>query len=195
MRGTLETGRLRDDSRGIIPAHAGNTLRRWGTVRHDRDHPRACGEHVVDAGVASDIAGSSPRMRGTPRRTGQGPFAAGIIPAHAGNTPSWRWLGISYRDHPRACGEHQGRLFTYRPYPGSSPRMRGTRGKIERHALRRGIIPAHAGNTTSTGAVSPRIRDHPRACGEHAFDEVSGDRYEGSSPRMRGTHQCHHVTA
>ena len=34
---------------------------------------------------------------------------------------------------------------------------------------------------------APRSWDHPRACGEHAFDSIGGVIDKGSSPRLRGT--------
>ena len=65
--------------------------------------------------------------------------------------------------------------------------MRGTHSS--RHVDRRcdGIIPALAGNT-SAARTSRRARwDHPRACGEHRGQGVSGAQQRGSSPRLRGT--------
>ena len=93
----------------------------------------------------------------------------------------------SYRDHPRACGEHSW-LRCIRPSsPGSSPRMRGTRHHGLRRHTRPGIIPAHAGNTLPTCRLLPIIRDHPRACGEHSSSVGADAPSPGSSPRMRGT--------
>ena len=106
MRGTRSIRNSRTIHPGIIPAHAGNTgaLRRsvshgrdhpracgehlislW-RVRHGGDHPRACGEHAVSKATSDSVKGSSPRMRGTPERTIQCSAISGIIPAHAGNT-------------------------------------------------------------------------------------------------------------
>ena len=65
MRGTPLESRQNRRQAGIIPAHAGNTLRRRVSVRAVRDHPRACGEHRPRAPSRRDNPGSSPRMRGT----------------------------------------------------------------------------------------------------------------------------------
>ena len=65
--------------------------------------------------------------------------------------------------------------------------MRGTHGKLTLAGSWDGIIPAHAGNTTTGASRSTARRDHPRACGEHMrwlLLKVPG---QGSSPRMRGT--------
>ena len=113
------------------------------------------------------VWGSSPRMRGTPRRRLLLAAESGIIPAHAGNTRIPARRRMEDRDHPRACGEHTTKTLPLGHYTGSSPRMRGT---PDLHvAVRRvdGIIPAHAGNTRT--AI-------PRQWGPR-----------GSSPRMRGT--------
>ncbi len=72
----------------IIPAHAGNTAHRRKRRRRTRDHPRTCGEHFLGGFVVHYHFGSSPHMRGTPYEVGFFDVTPGIIPAHAGNTPS-----------------------------------------------------------------------------------------------------------
>ena len=127
MRGTRDRVPASPDVMGIIPAHAGNT--------------REC--LVADCGAE----GSSPRMRGTLAIGDEVRGIVGIIPAHAGNTSQylpWVWV---IQDHPRACGEHAFAWREFAPFAGSSPRMRGTRRAGRQAVERRGIIPAHAGNT------------------------------------------------
>ncbi len=89
--------------------------------------------------------------------------------------------------HPRACGEHVSTdrmsVHTF----GSSPRMRGTRGRQRRGIRPARFIPAHAGNTKKFSYSYPWLPVHPRACGEHRSWTVSRLMYSGSSPRMRGT--------
>ena len=167
MRGTLWRGCRQGHDHGIIPAHAGNTLSCLVTRISFRDHPRACGEHLVVGGEAVTSAGSSPRMRGT--QIG--------IKIH-------RYSPV---DHPRACGEHRSTLACVCALLGSSPRMRGTRKPGTSLWRSSGIIPAHAGNTPSTTNTKTPSRDHPRACGEHYEFSRSTLSIEGSSPRMRGT--------
>ena len=50
-----------------------------------------------------------------------------------------------------------------------------------------GIIPAHAGLTSTAIRMSDAYRDHPRACGAHNNGVVTAARNVGSSPRMRGS--------
>ena len=167
MRGTHANAEQAERSFGIIPAHAGNTLRTGHRMPEIRDHPRACGEHHDLLPHVLRVAGSSPRMRGTPRGccknckgVGSSPRMRGthvlklrvdggdgIIPAHAGNTSISSMCLLNIRDHPRACGEH----YTYDSADitgmGSSPRMRGTHAKSRYADIIHRIIPAHAGNT------------------------------------------------
>ena len=126
-------------------------------------------------------------MRGTRSVEDSPRFNHGIIPAHAGNTSSFGCLSAAPRDHPRACGEHEGHAYSLMAPGGSSPRMRGTRFMGRYHAYQQGIIPAHAGNTRRSKALPVAPRDHPRACGEHDNEDNGTDVKPGSSPRMRGT--------
>ena len=167
MRGTLL--RLRCAAAGLrfIPAHAGNT----GNVPPARIkftvHPRACGEHVLRRVFKLGKAGSSPRMRGTPRKPLPVAVQIRFIPAHAGNTDrrigSWRKCAV----HPRACGEHIGEYVATAESYGSSPRMRGTLIGEALANIGKRFIPAHAGNTFTRSKRATAISVHPRACGEH----------------------------
>ena len=147
MRGTHDLYHDVNAERGIIPAHAGNTIRADARGSFRRDHPRACGEHPVQKSTALANGGSSPRMRGT--RAGRMGYATGhgIIPAHAGNTVQHEVRSIAFGDHPRACGEHAAAKSAADPSGGSSPRMRGTHSDSAPGTNGDGIIPAHAGNT------------------------------------------------
>ena len=67
--------------------------------------------------------------------------------------------------------------------------MRGSLARVVASVIASGIIPAHAGLTTSATSFLCPIRDHPRACGAHhsTFSLCFNDM--GSSPRMRGSRQ------
>ena len=147
MRGTRHHARLETVETGIIPAYAGNTRERHGTVSDRRDHPRVCGEHILGDSNADIHRGSSPRMRGT-RGGGIGALRlVGIIPAYVGNTPHTTCSWSRNWDHPRVCGEHHTCTFTGRLGAEPSPRMRGTPNVRLVGRLGLGIIPAYAGNT------------------------------------------------
>ena len=183
---------------GIIPAYAGSTIEgidatskflgssphTRGTPSADRrscrargDHPRIRGEHAADG---ADVA-----------------VEGGIIPACAGNTATWRLkLALRPGSSPHTRGTPRPRRLTRNPRR-DHPRIRGEH-VLAHHAavLALGIIPAYAGNTTSSGmsgmissGSSPhtrgtrkachrprcRQRDHPRIRGEHS-ERLEGQR-------------------
>ena len=94
-------------------------------------------------------------------------------------------------DHPRACGEHNGKFSRPDIRNGSSPRLRGTPVQIVAHLLSLRIIPAPAGNTSLSQYEMMIMPDHPRACGEHQYLGTPLGWPHGSSPRLRGTHGVH----
>ena len=115
--------------------------------------------------------------------------AWGIIPAHAGLTGRRRSSCTRCWDHPRACGAHLQPYCQQRFYSGSSPRMRGSRTHRIPLLSQVGIIPAHAGLTARKSRRFTIRRDHPRACGAHLNTPAFAWLFQGSSPRMRGSHR------
>ena len=72
---------------------------------------------------------------------------------------------------------------------GSSPLTRGKHdhGRDDVHAL--GLIPAHAGKTTTLLGTLAASRAHPRSRGENYSSLLSTCRRLGSSPLTRGKRQ------
>ena len=73
----------------------------------------------------------------------------------------------SFRDHPRSRGEYPLSGLGWWSMRGSSPLSRGIlipRAVLAHHIR---IIPALAGNTSSSTAPSVTKRDHPRSRGEY----------------------------
>ena len=187
MRGTLAVRDRAPMVEGIIPAYAGNTPFFSGFDEIPGDHPRVCGEHTDSAGRSGASTGSSPRMRGTRDNRHRRWYWLGIIPAYAGNTRLSDLMKVREGDHPRVCGEHIDSENRVMFNPGSSPRMRGTRGLSLSATADFRIIPAYAGNTIPLRRFSRLDRDHPRVCGEHRTRSHASLYEAGSSPRMRGT--------
>ena len=79
-----------EDKLGIIPAHAGFTLREALSVAVTRDHPRTRGVYTSLTEEGGKLCGSSPHTRGLRGRPWGSWRRRGIIPAHAGFTPSPR---------------------------------------------------------------------------------------------------------
>ena len=135
----------------------------------------------------SEIAGSSPRGRGTRWKVGVEGGLIRFIPARAGNTRMfWKVRNFS-SVHPRAGGEHYTSTERLDCVRGSSPRGRGTPVSPASVSPLRRFIPARAGNTRRQGCGAPWSPVHPRAGGEHGPEDDPYRPTSGSSPRGRGT--------
>ena len=98
----------------IIPADAGSTWYHLLYILDNKDHPRGCGEHLLELLGHLPEQGSPPRMRGA-QSAGPGvSVAQGIIPADAGSTITRPSRPKRESDHPRGCGEHQSTQVTGR---------------------------------------------------------------------------------
>ena len=110
----------------------------------------------------------------------------GITPACAGNTRPCRLRSRRCGDHPRVCGEYDGRAILCLQALGSPPRVRGilTCDRDDRRLFR--ITPACAGNTLLHSELPRAHKDHPRVCGEYFLSVTSRTPRLGSPPRVRG---------
>ncbi len=70
---------------------------------------------------------------------------------------------------------------------GSSPQVRGTRGKRFAALTTERFIPAGAGNTLMPMVHPNSTAVHPRRCGEHTGGNNAAKGSNGSSPQVRGT--------
>ena len=71
-------------------------------------------------------------------------------------------------------------------FRGSSPLTRGARANARATRPRSGLIPAHAGSTSTDTSNMPFGRAHPRSRGEHAAQCPVAWAAWGSSPLTRG---------
>ena len=186
VRGKGAQARLRRGRRRIIPAGAGKSSAGVGVWWCGRDHPRGCGEKRQMGARGRDWRGSSPRVRGKVKCGHVERVVVGIIPAGAGKSRHPRRHCRRPWDHPRGCGEKTWRSPPTRPWPGSSPRVRGKDGRIHAHARGEGIIPAGAGKRRPSRMATCSPRDHPRGCGEKTTTTRAKPAARGSSPRVRG---------
>ena len=132
--------------------------------------------------------GSSPRVRGKHRASGETAAQVQIIPARAGQTLS-SFLRMCWdSDHPRACGANASYGYRGGCLRGSSPRVRGKQREGAELRLSGRIIPARAGQTARRSTRRRTSPDHPRACGANAAIGGGYPRF-GSSPRVRGKQQ------
>ena len=147
MRGKLYCFACGAGGDGITPADAGKTCRRPCSDRREEDHPRGCGENVLDGTEKDETLGSPPRMRGKRGYVPVGGHDGGITPADAGKTRQCHLIKALGEDHPRGCGENAIPHTRILAKIGSPPRMRGKpreRVKVQRV---NGITPADAGKT------------------------------------------------
>ena len=185
-RGKHRHHRCQVFSRGLIPAHAGKT-RRGGPRRPEgQAHPRSRGENQRVCPVMHRLSGSSPLTRGKlcfPRSQRD---TDGLIPAHAGKT-SWRRSRIARASaHPRSRGENTLTSTGVAVKAGSSPLTRGKRRFVGITAIKRGLIPAHAGKTRTHADSQEPSWAHPRSRGENTSTDATNTRATGSSPLTRG---------
>ena len=91
---------------GLIPAHAGKTLRAITSSLTRRAHPRSRGENVGSRPPVGSRLGSSPLTRGKllPRLWPRQLW--GLIPAHAGKTIRRPTSDRDAQAHPRSRGEN-----------------------------------------------------------------------------------------
>ena len=109
----------------LIPAHAGKTSGQPST-RHPRAaHPRSRGENQQPLDLGAERRGSSPLTRGKQHARELVKPAAGLIPAHAGKTPSVEPGVLLTTAHPRSRGENQSTEQAFVKMLGSSPLTRG----------------------------------------------------------------------
>ena len=128
----------------------------------------------------------------TPHARGLHPWPArrhqvhGIIPAHAGFTPSTTGAATGWSDHPRTRGVYGDALGHQPRTSGSSPHTRGLLVGGSRLADEDGIIPACAGFTCRRTSCVRGTPDHPRMRGVYSFLARWWSTASGSSPHARG---------
>ena len=91
---------------GLIPAHAGKTRSGPPGGCERPAHPRSRGENSAASFSQSQPPGSSPLTRGKRAHSLRLALQPGLIPAHAGKTPSRIGSGWNEGAHPRSRGEN-----------------------------------------------------------------------------------------
>ena len=170
----------------LIPAHAGKTTSSLTYASVMSAHPRSRGENAAMS--VSDISpyGSSPLTRGKLTICITKAFRSGLIPAHAGKTRTRPSTRRTRTAHPRSRGENLGGGDGDRGLQGSSPLTRGKRRCSGNDHSLPGLIPAHAGKTTTSLSEVSGARAHPRSRGENIGATNARTFNAGSSPLTRG---------
>ena len=159
---------------GLIPAHAGKTMKVAQVPVYLEAHPRSRGENSASGSSVNSRRGSSPLTRGK-RSPGEAPRTRSrLIPAHAGKTV-FRWYsGKLYTAHPRSRGENPHHDFPLGSARGSSPLTRGKHPGRPRCRSRHRLIPAHAGKTYKSTFGDFATWAHPRSRGENSSAKTVG---------------------
>ncbi len=185
-RGGPPTASASRSTNGLIPARAGRTTPTAMSWSRARAHPRSRGADLEDGMTLNKVDGSSPLARGGlcpgrhPRRL------RGLIPARAGRTSARHSARAHHAAHPRSRGADRRRWILLQDDDGSSPLARGGRGSGGHRELRRGLIPARAGRTSSRGSSAQRTSAHPRSRGADHRRWLPCGSTSGSSPLARG---------
>ena len=149
-----------------------------------------CGEKSSQPYTPGSHTGSPPRVRGKDALAPCLVVLLGITPACAGKRSVSTSVGNIQRDHPRVCGEKNGRHKPALKLQGSPPRVRG-KGQFFFTALQAfRITPACAGKSGTPGKLLVKNGDHPRVCGEKLSSIALLYPEQGSPPRVRGKGQA-----
>ena len=178
-------------SPGLIPAHAGKTIHSTNRADSCGAHPRSRGENGVCSVALSQLVGSSPLTRGKHQTDRVGIHSRGLIPAHAGKTPTRRPSSRCSWAHPRSRGENRRTAACPRICWGSSPLTRGKQAPPPPCRVQEGLIPAHAGKTSRGTGGRLHRRAHPRSRGENRDLDDNMRTALGSSPLTRGKPSIH----
>ena len=106
-RGKRNPSSTAADTDGLIPAHAGKTLRRVDRDSRHQAHPRSRGENAGNPMYFLVHNGSSPLTRGKHAARAAGRLVPRLIPAHAGKTSRTGRRRLPSRAHPRSRGENR----------------------------------------------------------------------------------------
>ena len=172
--------------RWLIPAHAGKTGASAPTIKPTRAHPRSRGENDVKKGTHMPTLGSSPLTRGKRAPAASAEIDPRLIPAHAGKTNRQQCSALAWGAHPRSRGENAMRASRRARALGSSPLTRGKHPDARVAWTSDGLIPAHAGKTSSLVTIIERRTAHPRSRGENELGAGQFRLARGSSPLTRG---------
>ena len=160
----------------ITPAYAGKSHRgsRGGLLQ--KDHPRVCGEKFEPGLHSWCVKGSPPRMRGKASFFGISQPGVRITPAYAGKSYTGKTPNVTFKDHPRVCGEKSTASSKRLRGMGSPPRMRGKACCLMISSARLRITPAYAGKSTSNRPNSqPGLGSPPRMRGKALGGHDAGE--------------------
>ena len=149
-------------------------------------YPRGCGGTFCGDSEVTRYLGLSPRVRGNRAGEGGGPDRQGSIPAGAGEPLAKPYPSVCHRVYPRGCGGTAVHETHRTKAKGLSPRVRGNHDPLWDGQLKRGSIPAGAGEPVLFIDDGQVAMVYPRGCGGTAGSVTDALQGDGLSPRVRG---------
>ena len=186
VRGNPEAKRIGRLAARSIPASAGEPGARPSRRNAARVYPRECGGTRSEESHRWAVGGLSPRVRGNPESSCVAVFAAGSIPASAGEPSGRAAPRFAFEVYPRECGGTAALKQRALQETGLSPRVRGNPPPSPMSRADRGSIPASAGEPVSGPIQRLPVEVYPRECGGTRVAEADRLAELGLSPRVRG---------
>ena len=166
VRGNPQLRPVGRQSRGSIPACAGEPRSLASTLACHWVYPRVCGGTSSEAFLAYDSKGLSPRVRGNPGNTDMLKTLGGLYPRVCGGPRRAGAFAIQTRVYPRVCG-------------GTTSTGFGLPGCV-------GLSPACAGEPRPPYMTASFKGVYPRVCGGTRYEAGAPLIVKGLSPRVRG---------
>ena len=188
MRGSHARDFRFGSGKGSIPASAGQPARLLPRPSMRSVYPRECGAADTGFFETRGVTGLSPRVRGSHSCSRGDDRRRRSIPASAGQPLDVQRRGRRQQVYPRECGAAEIDRQNALAQEGLSPRVRGSRGAWAAVALKRGSIPASAGQPSRRKTSSRLLTVYPRECGAAQNRRLRTMRRIGLSPRVRGSH-------
>ena len=186
MRGNRRRPTATDESRGSIPACAGEPGAGAGGQQNGKVYPRVCGGTFRRGMRTVSMRGLSPRVRGNLIRQALAYQPVGSIPACAGEPASGGGTTASITVYPRVCGGTAEKKVNRCPNRGLSPRVRGNRRCSCPLRCHSRSIPACAGEPRFRLPGCAAVTVYPRVCGGTQQSSRRNRMRWGLSPRVRG---------
>ena len=170
VRGNQLQNTSKDDTKGSIPACAGEPVSAQSAMNALTVYPRVCGGTRLWQAWHNANKGLSPRVRGNRARAAPAPHSRRSIPACAGE-PADLCDGASAKEvYPRVCGGTPRPAMRYCRAKGLSPRVRGNRPGQQGGDPHGRSIPACAGEPQRQRRPRPARRVYPRVCGGTKYE-------------------------
>ena len=185
-RGNRRRRRRIKQSHGPIPARAGQPAEHALCAPGQWAYPRSRGATYSSSAPVMSPLGLSPLARGNLDSRGISNAHCGPIPARAGQPLERMFDRLARPAYPRSRGATNTCRRRRHSQSGLSPLARGNRRISYHHVLRKGPIPARAGQPGGEDGEHGAFRAYPRSRGATQAKRLLGDSAPGLSPLARG---------